>query len=62
MTLKCIKSYGQPQNSFVTVKQYDACLLLQCKDTGHSHMLVGYIDNAYLGRNKLTAPKLVLCK
>jgi hypothetical protein len=62
MNLKCIKSCGQLQNSFVTVKQYDACLLLHCKDTGHGHMLLGYIDNAYLDRNKLTAPKLVLYK
>lgn len=30
MNLKCIKSYGQLQNSFVTVQQYDAFLLLQC--------------------------------
>lgn len=59
MNLKCVKSCGQLQNSFVTVKKYDAFLVLQCKDTGHGHMLPGFLDNAYLHRNKLTAPKLI---
>jgi hypothetical protein len=45
MNLKCIKSYGQLQNSFVTGQQYDAFLLLQCKDTGRGHMLPGFLDN-----------------
>ena len=64
MNLKCIKLYGQLQNSFVTVQQYGMMHFsyssVRIQDVVGMHP--GLLDNACLDRNKLTAPKLVLYK